>query len=175
MKNKGFTLIELLVVLVIIAIFAAMVIPGYQQFARRGAASQAEHEIQRLATLLEQHKARNLNYRGFATTSIAVPVNTTGPRKNYTIYVRDSIVPSVALNDTSALGQGWVMLAEANSAINYGSGCTTCNGLQDQNYNYLLTSGGIRCKTKDKLIEAEVLTSTKLASTNPCGVNSETW
>ena len=175
MKHKGFTLIELMVVLIIIAILAAIVIPSYQQFARRGAASQAEHEMQRLANLLEQHKARNLNYRGFTTTSMAVPVSTVGSQKKYMILVRDATVPTVALNDTNALGQGWVILAEANSTVNYGSGCTTCNALQDQNYSYLLTSGGVRCRTKDKLIGSEVLTSTKLASTNPCGADSENW
>ncbi|MCJ0829125.1 prepilin-type N-terminal cleavage/methylation domain-containing protein [Acinetobacter sp. NIPH1876] len=175
MKNKGFTLIELLVVLVIIAIFAALVIPSYQQFARRGAASQAEHEIQRLVTLLEQHKARNLNYRGFAVASTTVPINTTGSQKKYTIFVRDATVPTVALDDISALGQGWVILAEANSSVNYGADCATCNALQDQNYSYLFISGGTRCRTKDKLLESKVLTSTNLKSANPCGVNSETW
>ncbi|WHP04881.1 MULTISPECIES: type IV pilin protein [Acinetobacter] len=175
MKNKGFTLIELMIVLVIIAILAAIAIPSYQQYVRNGVATQAMNEMQRLSNLLEQHKARNLNYRGFSTTSITVPINSSGSEKRYTILVRDATVPGVALDNATALGQGWVMLAEANSKINYGGSCSTCNSLQDQNFSFLITSSGIRCKTKDKLIDSEVLTTTKLASTNPCGANSENW
>ena len=59
-KSSGFTLIELMVVVVIVAIFAAIAIPSYQEYVRRAVASQAQQEIQRLATLLDRHKARNL-------------------------------------------------------------------------------------------------------------------
>lgn len=175
MRNKGFTLVELMIVVVIIAIFAAIAIPSYQQFVRRAIASHAEQEMQRLATLLERHKSRNLNYRNFETTSVAIPTGKTGSEKQYTVYIRDATTPVNDLKNNEALGQGWVILAEANSKINYGTSCTTCNVLQEQNYSFLLTSSGIRCKTKDKLVESEVLTSTKLASVTPCGANSESW
>ena len=66
--QKGFTLIELMVVVVIVAIFAAIAIPSYQEYVRRANASQAQQEIQRLATELERSKSRNFNYLGFTTT-----------------------------------------------------------------------------------------------------------
>lgn len=177
MRNKGFTLIELLVVLVIIGIFAAFAVPNYQKYVRRSIASQAEHEMQRISTLLEKHRSRNFNYRGFSIspTPIVIPVNTVGAKIQYTIVVRDAANPSVTLTDASAMGQGWVILAMANSKINNGSSCTTCNFIQDQNYNFLMTSSGIRCKTKDKLVEQDALTSANLLTAQPCGASSESW
>ena len=65
-SSQGFTLIEVMVVVVIVAIFAAIAIPSYLEYARRATASQAQQEIQRLAVLLDRHKARNFNYRGFS-------------------------------------------------------------------------------------------------------------
>ena len=82
MRNKGFTLVELMIVVVIIAIFAAIAIPSYQQFVRRAIASHAEQEMQRLATLLERHKSRNLNYRNFETTSVAIPTGKPGSERS---------------------------------------------------------------------------------------------
>ena len=46
--ERGFTLIELMVVVVIVAIFAAIAIPSYQNYVRRAEASQVQQEIQRL-------------------------------------------------------------------------------------------------------------------------------
>ena len=64
-RSSGFTLLEAMVVVVIVAIFAAIAIPSYQNFIRRSAAAQAQQEVQRIATLLEQAKSRNFNYMGF--------------------------------------------------------------------------------------------------------------
>lgn len=177
MRNKGFTLIELLVVLIIIGVFSAFAVPSYQEYVRHSVASQAEHEMQRISTLLEKHKSRNFNYRGFSITPnpIVIPVNTIGSEVQYTIMVRDAANPAVTLSNASAIGQGWVILAMANSKINNGSSCTTCNFIQDQNYNFLMTSSGIRCKTKDKLVEQDALTSANLLTAQPCGASSESW
>ena len=55
--QKAFTLIELMVVVVIVAIFAAIAIPSYQNFIRRSTTAQAQQEIQRIVTLLERNKS----------------------------------------------------------------------------------------------------------------------
>ena len=62
-KSSGFTLIELMVVVIIVAIFASVAIPSYQQYVRRANASLAEQEMLRFATLLERHKARSFSYK----------------------------------------------------------------------------------------------------------------
>ena len=129
-KSQGFTLIELMIVVVIVAIFAAIAIPSYQEYARRARASEAQQEIQRLAVLLDRHKARNFNYKGFTTSSTTVAASTSYP---YTVTVVDNSTGYPALNANSAVGQSWVIKAETSDP---------------KNYSFLLTSDGVRCKNK---------------------------
>jgi type IV pilus assembly protein PilE len=132
---SGFTLIELMVVVVIVAIFAAIAIPGYQEYARRTLAAQAQQEIQQLANLLEKNKTRNFNYLGFLTTPnpIVLPVGATGTAIKYTITVHDGTNTAQALTAANAAGQSWVITAESSDA---------------KNYSFLMTSTGLRCKNK---------------------------
>ncbi|MFW1840755.1 prepilin-type N-terminal cleavage/methylation domain-containing protein [Acinetobacter gyllenbergii] len=173
-KNLGFTLIEVMVVVIIVAILAAIVIPSYKAFARRGVASQAEQEIQRLATLLEKHRSRNFSYANFTVAGSVLPEGKTGADITYNVYVRDAIDPSKALNDPAAMGVGWVILAEANSEINHPGSCPSCNPLQTGNYSFLMMSNGMKCKTKMKLAKDD-LTASNLSGTTPCGGGGEDW
>lgn len=135
MKNKsaGFTLIELMIVVVIVAIFAAIAIPSYQEYVRRAVASQAQQEMQRLATLLDRHKARNFSYRGFTTTSVTLPVGAVGSAIKYTITIRDGTTTTLDLTNANAAGRSWTILAAS---------------ADEKNYTMLLTSSGMRCKNK---------------------------
>ena len=63
--QKGFTLIELMIVVVVVAILAAIAVPSYQQYIRRGHLAQAQQEMLKLAEQLERHKAKNFSYKGF--------------------------------------------------------------------------------------------------------------
>ncbi|WP_269090998.1 type IV pilin protein [Acinetobacter sp. ME22] len=147
-KMRGFTLIELMVALVIAAILTAIAVPAYQEYARRTRAAQAQQEIQRLAILLDRWKARNFNYNGFSITSSYVA--STYP---YTVSVYDSTSTSsskVLLSTRTGGGQGWAIQAFTED---------------DKNYNFLLTSTGVRCKNKTK---ANI-------SYTSCGIGSESW
>ncbi|MCH7309989.1 type IV pilin protein [Acinetobacter sp. ANC 4805] len=149
----GFTLIELMMVLAMIAIFMALAIPSYQEYVRRADASMAQQEMQKIAEQLTRHKAKNFTYRGFdpaylysassPMTSVTLPRGVTGTAIKYTITIR-------AADDTTKLltavdgntppkatirGRDWVMRAEASDI---------------RNYNFLMTSTGIRCKNKTK-------------------------
>lgn len=138
---SGFTLIELMVVVIIIAIFAAIAIPSYQVYARRVVASQVEQEMQRIAMLLERHKARNFSYKGFSVTAKTI--------QTYTFDLKDGATGNANLATTTS-GRTWVMKATTDNV---------------QNYNFLMTSTGIRCKNK----------SAANVSYTSCGVGSEPW
>ena len=141
-RVSGFTLIELMVVLIIIAIIAAIAIPSYQAYARRAVAAQAQQEIQRIASLLERHKARNFSYKGFSMSAQSV--------QTYTFDLKDGADTSKLLSATDASGRSWALKATTSNA---------------QNYNFLMTSTGIRCKN----------TTAANVSYTSCGVGSEAW
>jgi type IV pilus assembly protein PilE len=149
----GFTLIELMMVLAMIAIFMALAIPSYQEYVRRADASMVQQEMQKIAEQLDRHKAKNFTYRGFdpayiynvgsPMTSITLPRNATASGIRYTITIRDAddttkLLTAVDSNTppkATILGRDWVMRAEASDI---------------RNYNFLMTSTGIRCKNKTK-------------------------
>jgi len=150
---KGFTLIELMIVLVIVAIFAAIAIPSYQEYARRADVSMVQQEMQKIAEQLERHKAKNFTYRGFdpayiygATgpmTSIILPQGATGTAIKYTITIRDAddstklltAVDGSSPPKPTVRGRNWAMKAETSDV---------------KNYNFLMTSSGMKCKNKTK-------------------------
>ena len=142
---SGFTLIELMVVVVVVAILAAIAIPSYQAYVRRAMASQAQQEMQRLATELEKHKTRNFNYQGFSvdpvaspkTNQVILPVGATGTAIKYTITVQDGDDATKKLFDNGVNGQSWVIRAQTSDA---------------QNWSFVVSSKGIRCKRQDNTI-----------------------
>ncbi|MDS7943302.1 type IV pilin protein [Acinetobacter sp. V110_1] len=158
MKRKftyslGFTLIELMVVVVIVAIFAAVAIPSYQAYVLRADASRAQQQMQQIAVQLARQKARNFNYKGFsmgATSPVNLPMGATGSAIKYKITVRDGDDTTKPLTDPTALGQNWVIRAEASDPYNF---------------TYLFGSNGLRCKNK----------ATSNVTYITCGTGAETW
>lgn len=161
-KNKGFTLIELMIVAVIISIIAGIALPSYQYFVRRANAAQAQQELQKLAEQLERFKSRNFSYRGFnanylyngsarfnATTQmISLPIDTSSTAK-YSLYIVDASAQSPLLTSASSIGQGWAIKAVSSDI---------------KNFNYLLTSSGVKCKRQATITGFE-----------SCGIGQEDW
>lgn len=125
-NTHGFTLIELMVTVVIIAVLAAIAVPSYQAYILRANESQAKVELERLAVLLERHKSRNFNYKGFDREQIHAV-------HHYTIVIVDGNQLNLSLTDDAIAGQNWAMKAISNTP---------------ENFTLLLTSQGVRCKNK---------------------------
>lgn len=150
-KSSGFTLIEIMVVVVIVAIFAAVTIPSYQSYVRRAQASQAQQEMMRLASLLERHKARNFSYKNFEIEDSVSPENAAGSAIKYNIQIVDGDQPTLTLNNTNAGGRNWSIRTISTDA---------------QNFSFLLTSSGNRCKNK---------TAANITFTSCGNTGSEAW
>ncbi len=70
MKNeKGFTLIELLVVIAIIGILAAIAIPQFAEYRKRGFDSRAKSDLRNVATAEEAYFVDNEQYVGCASAA----------------------------------------------------------------------------------------------------------
>ena len=132
-RSLGFTLLEVMVVVVIVAIFAAIAIPTYQNFIRQSAAAQAQQEVQRIATLLEQAKSRNFNYIGvnLNPNPTVVPFGATGTAIKYSITVMDGTDPTQLLSATGVAGQDYIIRALSTD---------------NKNFSFIFSSTGLRCK-----------------------------
>lgn len=145
--QSGFTLIEVMVVVIIIAILAAVAFPAYTEYTRRASASAAQQEMQKVAEQLERYKAKNFTYKGFdpnyiygvseAMTEIILPRGASGDQVKYKITLQDPISgKQLSSKDDANRGRNWAIKAESTDV---------------KNYNLLMTSEGIRCKTKDSV------------------------
>ena len=159
--NKGFTLIEMMIVVVIVAILAAIAIPSYQNYVRRADESRAMQEMQRIAVLLERYKARNFNYSGFNLgTHQETSKNSSGQDET-----KDIIDYSESINNSKYTLS--IKSLDNNQDLNVSNGQTwaiKADTTDPKNYNFLLTSTGIKCKNK-----------TAFSTYNECGTGSEDW
>lgn len=142
-SRSGFTLIEVMIVVVIIAILAAIAIPSYTSYTRKAVESTAQQEVQKIAEQLARYKAKNFTYKGFdpnfiygettPMTEIILPHGATGTNVKYKITLQDPISgKQLSSADDSNRGRNWAIIAESTDS---------------KNYNLLMTSEGLRCKT----------------------------
>ena len=145
--QSGFTLIEVMIVVIIIAILAAVAFPAYTEYTRKASASAAQQEMQKIAEQLERYKAKNFTYKGFdpnyiygvseAMSEIILPKGAVGDKIKYKITLQDPVSGKLlSSKDDANRGRNWAIKAESTDI---------------KNYNLLMTSEGIRCKTKDSV------------------------
>jgi type IV pilus assembly protein PilE len=81
----GFTLIELMIVVVIVAILAAIGIPSYADYVRRGKIAEATSNLSAMRVKLEQFFQDNRTYVGACTAGTLAPLPT-GAEARYFAY-----------------------------------------------------------------------------------------
>jgi prepilin-type N-terminal cleavage/methylation domain-containing protein len=66
-KSVGFTLVELMIVVVILGVLAAIAIPLYMKFVQQSKEGEAQINLGKIASLVEQHHAKTANQQTSAT------------------------------------------------------------------------------------------------------------
>lgn len=148
-QSKGFTLIELMVAVMVVAILAAIAIPSYQEYMRKKDRSLAQQEMQRIATELERHRAKNFTYRGFnlakaldlsnnsgaTETTLVLPItDDSSDKKKYGISLA---ITDENFDTAGRVGGTWVMIAIMPK-----------DSIDNLQYSLIMKSTGYRCMIK---------------------------
>lgn len=151
-KMQGFTLIELMIVITIMALLAAIAIPSYDVYIRKKDLAVAQQELQKIATELERHKAKNFSYKGFSPAYIYPTGSKEGTVNGSVVKIPASNAKysiTITVDDT---GLGWSMIAQRADAT---------KGAKLKELR--MTSAGERCMNNAGI------------SATSCGTNSEKW
>jgi type IV pilus assembly protein PilE len=79
-QARGFTLLELMIVVVVVAILAAIALPSYTDYIRRGKFVEAHGQLADLRVKMEQWFMDNRTYLNAAATACGVTMPTTTVR-----------------------------------------------------------------------------------------------
>jgi len=73
-KHRGFTLIELMIAVVIVAILAAVALPNYNNYVRRGKISEATANLSTMRVKMEQYFQDQRSYLGACAAGTVAPL-----------------------------------------------------------------------------------------------------
>jgi len=99
-RTRGFTLIELMIVVVVIAILAAIAVPGYGSYMQRARRTDATRALTEAAAAMERYFSQNQTY---AISSLGPPANVypaTSPEGYYNLSISGASATQYTLTAT---------------------------------------------------------------------------
>jgi type IV pilus assembly protein PilE len=124
--SAGFTLIELMVVCTVVAILAAIAVPSYTDYIRRGQLQEAFTSLSDYQVKLEQYYQDYKNYGNSGGTTCANGTN--APSWNNFVPAGARYFTITCALTSSSNNQGYTLTATGNSAAAAGHVFTVDNG-----------------------------------------------
>jgi prepilin-type N-terminal cleavage/methylation domain-containing protein len=104
-RTRGFTLLEVMIVVVIVAILAAIALPNYSDYIKRGKIIEATTGLSDMRTRLEQYFLDNRKYDNAGACGVDPAVAEANIRNGYWIRVHDRSVQRQG--EPRAVGLEW--------------------------------------------------------------------
>ncbi len=137
-RVKGFTLIELMIAVVVVSILAAIALPAYTNYVKRGKISEATTNLSGLRVSMEQYYQDNRTYQNAAGTACGVAMPTSPTVKYFSF---GCTAPTSDTYTITATGQASGGMANFVYKIDQANNKTTTSLPADWN----LPPGGISC------------------------------
>ena len=118
-KNKGFTLVELMITVAIVGIIMAFALPAYGDYVKRAARTQAQGDLQALASAVERRFTQYLSYSG-ATSALYSTVSPTDDTAKYNLAV-------VLTPDATTATSFYLTATPISGGMNAGDGMVSYN------------------------------------------------
>jgi len=93
-RSRGFTLIELMIAVAIVAILAAIALPSYTEYVRRGRVTEAISALSGMRVKMEQYFQDNRTYVGACAVNTVAPPPTS-PNFDYACPTRTAVAYSI--------------------------------------------------------------------------------
>ncbi|MBI1173811.1 MAG: prepilin-type N-terminal cleavage/methylation domain-containing protein [Sideroxydans sp.] len=111
---KGFTLIELMIAVVVVSILAAIALPAYTNYTKRGKISEATTNLSSLRVSMEQYYQDNRTYLNGAACGVTMP---TTPAVQYFTYTCAATQNTYTITATGSTGMpGFAYTVDQNNA-----------------------------------------------------------
>ena len=137
-RAKGFTLIELMIAVVVVSILAAIALPAYSNYVKRGKIAEATSTLGSLRVSMEQYYQDNRTYQNAAGTACGVAMPTS-PAVKYFQFA--CAAPTSDTYTITATGSGSGGMTGFTYTIDQSNNKKTTSLPTDWN----LPAGGVNC------------------------------
>ncbi|WP_218946376.1 MULTISPECIES: type IV pilin protein [Acinetobacter] len=134
-KQIGFTLLELMIIVAVVAILAAIAIPNYSEYVKRGNRVDVQTHIMNVAQNLETYRLVNHSFFGANLTQLG---GATYPLNNPYYQLTLTDMSGVAFTNAQANLQSWLLVARP-----------IATGRQKGTGAISLNSAGVKCWYKN--------------------------